>query len=90
MKGAGYLSLGVGREEIDRLGLHLKYFDFDFYRFLVEAVQFLEQHTTMHGLFRKAGSVARQKMLKVSGVCVCTMDGTLELDIHNLRDRLTG
>ena len=34
-------------------------------RFFVEAVRFLESHSTREGIFRKAGSVTRQKALKV-------------------------
>ncbi len=41
-------------------------------RFLVEATSVLEQHLEMEGIFRKSGSVARQKELKVCvSVCVC-------------------
>lgn len=35
-------------------------------RFFVEAVKFLEKHLSREGIFRKAGSVARQKALRVT------------------------
>ena len=35
------------------------------YRFLVEATRLIERHADTEGLFRKSGSVARQKELKV-------------------------
>lgn len=41
---------------------------FCFRRFLVEATAVLEKHLDMEGIFRKSGSVARQKELKV--ICV--------------------
>ena len=34
-------------------------------RFLVDSANFLQQHISAEGLFRKAGSVQRQKVLKV-------------------------
>ncbi len=37
-------------------------------RFLVEAAALLETHIDTEGLFRKSGSVARQKELKVSAI----------------------
>lgn len=36
------------------------------FRFLVEAVTFLEPHLKTEGLFRKSGSLARQKTIRVS------------------------
>ena len=35
-------------------------------RFLVEATQVIERHVGTEGLFRKSGSLARQKELRVS------------------------
>ena len=41
-------------------------------RVFVQAVKYLEANTKCEGLFRKAGSVARQKSLRVGcGVRVC-------------------
>jgi hypothetical protein len=34
-------------------------------KFLVDATKYLEKHITVEGLFRKSGSVARQKELRV-------------------------
>ena len=34
-------------------------------RFLIQATQILDKHIDIEGLFRKSGSVARQKELKV-------------------------
>ena len=39
--------------------------------FLAECLSYLEEYVTVEGLFRKAGSVARQKDIKVVCVCVC-------------------
>lgn len=41
-------------------------------RFFVEAVQFIEQHVCCEGLFRKAGSMARQKAMRVGCALACT------------------
>ena len=35
-------------------------------RFLVDSANFLQQHLSTEGLFRKSGSVQRQKVLKVT------------------------
>jgi len=35
-------------------------------RFLIQATQVLDKHIDIEGLFRKSGSVARQKELKVN------------------------
>ena len=54
-----------------------------FNRFLAEATQFLEQHSSRQGIFRKAGSVARQKALKVS----CSQGGKRERERERERER---
>ena len=36
------------------------------YRFLVDALEYLNDHVKVEGLFRKSGSVGRQKVLRVS------------------------
>ena len=44
------------------------------FRFLVEATAVLEKHLELEGIFRKSGSVARQKELKVRGICSWTVN----------------
>ena len=39
-------------------------------RIFVVLVKFLEDHVCDEGLFRKAGSVSRQRVLRVSPLCV--------------------
>ena len=49
------------------INIHIKHFSLlDLDRFLYEASVILEKHADTEGLFRKSGSVARQKELKVS------------------------
>lgn len=39
---------------------------FFLFRFLAESLEYLSQHLKVEGLFRKSGSVGRQKVLRVS------------------------
>ena len=49
-------------------------------RFFVEAVQLLEGQSSRQGIFRKAGSVARQKALRVNSLSYeCSV---VEIDTH--------
>ena len=41
-------------------------------RFVVDSANFLQQHLETEGLFRKSGSIQRQKLLKVSLLVHCS------------------